>query len=251
MGKKEIKTHPFFSVITVCYNAASCIKETIVSVNIQKCNDYEYLIIDGLSTDGTQEIVETFLENPRIQLYSEKDTGIYNAMNKGIRKASGRYLYFLNAGDTLKDSKVLGDVKKCIEQQKPDVLHGMVKCLFLSKKQFWLSENNFQGAFRFINTFKGKMPCHQGLFVRTDLMRKHPFDEKLKIRADYDFWVYLCLHPVRIHRIDRVIADYLVNGASALTTERRRKRFDRETKSALLKNIRSICHKPRLMYTKH
>ncbi len=234
----KIKPTPFFSIITVCYNAEDSIKETINSVTEQKCADYEYLIIDGKSTDGTAAIVETFLEDKRVHFSSEKDTGIYNAMNKGIRKANGRYLYFLNAGDTFKDNKVLEDVKQSILKQKADVLYGTVKCFFITKRQTWISEKRFQGLSRYINTYKGKMPGHQALFVSAEIMRAHPFDEKFKIRADYDLWVYMCLHFYRIRRMDRIIANYMVNGASALTTEKRKKQFNKETKLSQEKNIK-------------
>ena len=87
------------TVITICYNAINRVRETIESVCNQTYPDIEYLIIDGNSSDKTLDIVKEY-KSDKIKLYSEDDRGIYNAMNKGIAKAKGEYLYFLNAGDS-------------------------------------------------------------------------------------------------------------------------------------------------------
>lgn len=87
------------TIITVCFNAEQTLRETIQSVLGQTFQDYEYLIIDGNSSDKTLDIVKEY-KSDKIKLYSEDDRGIYNAMNKGIAKAKGEYLYFLNAGDS-------------------------------------------------------------------------------------------------------------------------------------------------------
>ena len=116
-----------FSIITVCYNAEQYIKRTIQSVLEQDMNDYEYIIKDGKSTDGTMEIVHTMLcENDHIHLISEKDNGIYDAMNAAIDQAKGEYLFFLNAGDCFANASVLNQVKMFLERTEADVAYGNI-----------------------------------------------------------------------------------------------------------------------------
>ena len=91
---------PKISVITVCYNASTTIQETIESVLGQDYSDYEYIIIDGKSSDNTLEVINTYKSNA-IKLISEPDSGVYDAMNKGLKIASGDWIYYLNAGDVL------------------------------------------------------------------------------------------------------------------------------------------------------
>ena len=94
---------PLFSIITICYNAAETIERTLESVDCQTFGDYEHLIVDGASTDKTVDMVIA-RANPRRRLISERDNGLYDAMNKGIVNTSGKYLIFLNADDKFHDS---------------------------------------------------------------------------------------------------------------------------------------------------
>ncbi|MEP7170167.1 MAG: glycosyltransferase, partial [Bacteroidota bacterium] len=100
---------PLFSIITVNLNNAAGLKKTIESVVTQTFNDVEYIIIDGASTDGSKEVIKNY-ETKISYWVSEKDTGIYNAMNKAIKKAKAEYCLFLNSGDSLTNKKVLNDV---------------------------------------------------------------------------------------------------------------------------------------------
>ena len=95
-----------FSIITVSFNAAGTIARTLASVDRQTFTDYEHLIVDGASSDGTQECVAG-MKNPRRRIISERDKGIYDAMNKGIAATTGTYLIFLNAGDKFHDANTL------------------------------------------------------------------------------------------------------------------------------------------------
>ena len=97
---------PLFTIITATFNAADTIARTIESVDSQLCRDYEHLIIDGTSSDNTLAIAEATV-NPLRKIYSEPDKGLYDAMNKGISKAVGKYLIFLNAGDKFHSTQTL------------------------------------------------------------------------------------------------------------------------------------------------
>lgn len=112
------------TVITVCFNVVSTIEKTMQSVIMQNYFDMEYLIIDGASTDGTLTKIREYSSlYPIIKVVSEKDTGIYNAMNKGLRISSGEYINFLNAGDYYFDNSVISDVMQRLEARRTDVLY--------------------------------------------------------------------------------------------------------------------------------
>ena len=115
---------PLFSIITICYNAAETIERTLESVDCQTFGDYEHLIVDGASTDKTVDMVIA-RANPRRRLISERDNGLYDAMNKGIVNTSGKYLIFLNAGDKFHDSGILDAIAETISSNgSPGIVYG-------------------------------------------------------------------------------------------------------------------------------
>ena len=123
--------HPKFSIITVTYNAAAVLEDTIQSIITQTYKNVEYIIVDGASTDGTLKIIERY--RPHIHtVISEKDNGLYDAMNKGLALATGDYVCFLNAGDCLHEDDTLQNMvhsvieAECMhtENDVPDVIYG-------------------------------------------------------------------------------------------------------------------------------
>ena len=117
------------TLITVTYNAADTIKRTLDSIATQECRHFEHIIIDGQSSDGTLGLVNTYkADNPHItiKVLSEPDEGLYHAMNKGLKMAEGKYVCFLNAGDSLHDSASLSKGMKRMEgyAQPPGVIYG-------------------------------------------------------------------------------------------------------------------------------
>lgn len=165
------------SVITVNYNDKLGLKRTIQSVISQTFTDYEYVVIDGGSTDGSIDIIK---ENEKYISYwvSEPDKGIYNAMNKGVAVAKGEYCIFMNAGDTFCSSNTLSDVftLKCEE----DIICGSTitieKCIPAP------DEITFNYLF-------SSAICHQCAFIRTSLLVKYKYDEKYKIVSDRKFFI--------------------------------------------------------------
>lgn len=174
---------PKFSIITVCYNSQNEIEKTILSViNQQQRELFEYIIIDGSSTDKTLEIIESYRKKIDIVI-SESDTGIYDAMNKGIKKASGEWILFMNSGDSFADNNVLKQVaqKITIKNIKSDIIYGNVIKLYRDKSIRFKAEK--------LSLLRYRMPfSHQSTFVKTKILQKELFDTKYKIAADYDFF---------------------------------------------------------------
>lgn len=201
MSQHQIK----FSIITVCLNAEDTIGETIDSVNAQMYSDYEYIIWDGVSKDHTLDIVEEHVEKGKTAIFSEKDNGLYNAMNKAVHKCSGDYVLFLNSGDTFADVQVLSDVASRIEKDrvKADIYFGNV----FRKREDKTELEKYHGKKIVLRLLLvGRMPCHQSMFTRLEVMKKYGFDESYSITADYNFLMKCHRKQHSIRYIDRAIS---------------------------------------------
>lgn len=188
------------TIVTVCYNAEDTIEKTIKSVIAQDYNDVEYLIVDGKSNDRTLEIIGKYQDTPCISVISEKDSGLYNAMNKAIGVAKGEYILFLNSGDVFCDDKVLSDI---VTELHSDIVYGNV----IRQKEEGDILEKYPGKHRVMwLLLQGKMMSHQVMFTRTELMKRYGFDESFKITADYNFLVRVKKDKCSMHYIDRNIS---------------------------------------------
>lgn len=166
---------PKISIITVVYNAVCTIEQTILSVLSQDYDNYEYIVIDGGSNDGTLAIIEKYSEKISFWV-SEPDQGIYDAMNKGIRNAKGEYVYFLGGDDLLFNSEVL----KCTSsflQSKFNVYYGNV----VFKKRNIIYDGKFSSL-----KIVTRNISHQSIFYPKEIFEKYSFETKYKIFADYE-----------------------------------------------------------------
>lgn len=202
---------PYFSLITVCYNAEGSIENTLQSAREQTCRDFESVVVDGDSTDGTLDVVRRFDDLP-VVLSSEPDKGIYDAMNKGITRARGEVVYFLNADDRFHNPEVLAQVKRIFEQYPDvDLLWGNV----VYDRPDGTSE---QRCFRHIHP--GNLIFldlnHQGTFARKRLFdRIGVFNTDFRINADYD-WFLRALGSGTVWRFEDInIARFHTGGAHA------------------------------------
>lgn len=210
MGKK-------ITVITVCYNCENLIEKTLKNVLGQKYKNLEYIIIDGGSTDLTVEIIKKYeiiakKENINYKWISEKDKGIYNAMNKGIELATGEFINFMNCGDLFYNSNILKKVSIILEKNF-DIIYGDVivtkdgekgkLVLAREKKEIW----------------EGILACHQSIFMKTLLLKKYKFDERYKIAADYDTFLKVYLENKNISYLKIPISIYDLNGVSTLNID--------------------------------
>ena len=171
----------FFTIITVCKNEEKRILGTINSLKNQTFKDYEHIIIDGNSTDNTMEIIDNWSkENKNIKVCSENDTGIYNAMNKGIELAKGKYLFFLNAGDTFADNNVLQNVYGELLDETVDVWVGafyLKHHTYIEKVYPLKVEDSIP---------KGRGYVHQAVFAKRSTLMDG-FDENYSIHADLEW----------------------------------------------------------------
>lgn len=201
------------SIITVCKNTAETIEETLQSVINQTYKNFEIIVIDGKSTDKTPEIIDKYREHITY-FVSEPDGGIYHAMNKGIRAATGNIFFFLNANDYLYDKYIFEEVIPYFKKNKHlDFLFGNVQFINDRRKDIHtLIYNNFKRAHEFTHANM----CHQVIFYRGRVFTKYGlYDENYSVFGDYEMNVRLLVkHKLKAKYINRFISRYQVGGIS-------------------------------------
>ena len=202
------------TLITVCRNAASVIAGTIDSVRQQTHADIEHIVIDGASTDGTRELLEARRSDLAV-LVSEPDNGIYDAMNKGLRLATGELIGFVNAGDLLMTADVIAQVVEAATRSHADAVYGdiiMVDEHDIHKvHRTWLSGTYHRGNFR-----RGWMPPHVATFIRRSVYDRHGhFNTALRIGADYEILLrFLYKHGIPTVHLRAVLVRFRLGGMS-------------------------------------
>ncbi|CCZ48907.1 putative uncharacterized protein [Bacteroides sp. CAG:661] len=201
---------PKFSIITVCYNAEATLEDTIQSVISQTYHHVEYIIVDGASKDRTMDIVNRYRDRIAV-VVSEPDKGLYDAMNKGIRLATGDYLCFLNAGDSFHEDDTLQQMVHSIHTlQLPDVLYGETELVdheghFLRMRRLQAPEHLTWKSFR-----QGMLVCHQAFFPRRNLVM--PYDLRYRFSADFDWCIKIMKKSKVLHNTHLTLIDYLAEG---------------------------------------
>lgn len=202
------------TIITVSYNAENTIEATINSVINQTYNDIEYIIIDGKSTDNTLDIIKRY-KNKITKWISEKDDGIYDAMNKGITLASGDYIFFLNADDFLINNNIIEKVVSYLKKDSQiDLLSGKV---FIVSEKLLIQRVFDNCNLEMIK--KGGVIPHQGLFVKRKICDEYKFNNSYKIVSDFEFILKCALNNKKFYFIDDIIAYYGDGGTSAIFEE--------------------------------
>lgn len=195
------------SIITICLNNLEELKRTVASVLQQTCKEFEYIIIDGGSTDGCKEYIEGLAGVS--QWISEPDKGIYNAMNKGIRIAGGEYVLFLNSGDELYNDGVLAEALPLLKGEDFYVGHSMLN----RNGKSTLRKTPQQMSVRFLLE---DSIMHQATFTRSALLKERPYNEQHKIVSDWEYflqeWV---LHNRSYVPLDIVISTFYLGGISS------------------------------------
>lgn len=202
------------TIIIVCLNCKPVIEETVLSVLDQNYKNFEVIIVDGGSSDGTIEIIEHLRnKDERINFISEKDNGIYDAMNKGIRLSKGEYICFLNSGDFFYSNNVL---KKVVENinSTTEILYGDFHSIDENSREFVSNKELILNKFSFL---KGTSICHQVIFAKSSILKQNNFDTCYKICADKDWIIKSYKSRYKFKHIEEVIVNYRKNGISTLS----------------------------------
>jgi glycosyltransferase involved in cell wall biosynthesis len=200
---------PKLSIITINYNNLEGLKRTVESVVNQTWQEFEYIVIDGGSTDGSKEYIES--QNSKIDYWvSEKDSGIYNAMNKGIKAATGEYLLFLNSGDDFIDKDVLFSIKYNLEVE--DIIYFDIN--LVDKERVYIKKCPDEMLFSFL--FNDALP-HQSTFIRKSLFDKiGNYDESFKIVSDWKFCLFAIFKSNASYKhIEGVFSNFYLDGLSS------------------------------------
>lgn len=216
-----------FSIITITYQAEAVLEKTVESVLEQQYAYVEHLIIDGASKDRTVAIAEAYKERSDVAenghsvlITSEPDKGLYDAMNKGLVKATGDYVVFLNAGDFLPSPHTLETVAACVGEgeELPAVLYGETDIVdsnyqFLRHRRLKVPKVLTWRSFR-----QGMLVCHQAFYARTDLARTLLYNTAYRHSADVDWCIRVMKEAERrglpMRQVDAVIANFLAGGDS-------------------------------------
>lgn len=218
-----------FSIITVTYNAEKVLPRTANSVLLQKYPAIEHIIVDGVSTDGTISVVKDYMRRSSLAcnghevfLVSEPDKGLYDAMNKGLARAAGDYVVFLNAGDSLPSADTLQTVAGCVDGagEQPAVLYGDTDIVdseyrFLHRRRLTPPERLSWRSFMY-----GMLVCHQAFYARTDIARATPYDLRYRYSADVDWCIRIMKEAEKrglaLRNVHASVVNYLQEG---LTTK--------------------------------
>lgn len=202
------------SIITINRNNAEGLRKTIESVVAQTFTDFEYIVIDGASTDESVKVIKQY-EDKITYWVSEPDNGIYNAMNKGIVKAHGEYLQFLNSGDYYADKNVVKNVQSYLDK---DIVYGGIICVDKNMEKVRLSLYNKQEPS--LLDFYDSFFLHPSSFIRRGLFDVvGPYDENLSIVADWKWFLQaIVIKNVQIKYFDVDVVCFDMNGVSSVSS---------------------------------
>lgn len=210
-----VNGQPLFSIVTACRNSSSTIERTILSVLRQSFNDYEYQIVDGASTDSTVEIIKKYapLFKGKLNWISERDTGIYNAFNKGIKMCRGKYIWIVNSDDWIEDD-ALNNLYTFIKNNPKPIIIGRMNLVSNNKKitktSSMLSDIKVKETYE-----KDYMIPHPATLISSNTYQLHGYyDERLYIAADMDYFNMLYKKNVEMAYLNEVIINFSYGGIS-------------------------------------
>lgn len=220
---------PKFSIITITYNASQWLERTILSVLSQSYPAIEYIIIDGASTDGTVDIIRQYASGIATWV-SEPDKGLYDAMNKGLKRATGDYVWFINAGDTLYTAdtvqKIAASLKKDVSL--PDILYGETMIVDAEGRQRGMRRLKAPERLTWKSFRMGMLVCHQSFIAKRELAPL--YNTEYRLVADYD-WCIRCMQKARtIRNTQLILSNFLEDGLSSV-----------QRKASLKERYRVMC----------
>jgi glycosyltransferase involved in cell wall biosynthesis len=200
---------PKLTVVTIVYNNVRDIERTVLSVLNQTYPNIEYLVIDGASTDGTLELLKKY-EGRLAKLISERDEGIYDAMNKGLALASGDYILFMNSGDEIYTSDTVENV--FASAPDADIYYGETEMFNEDWKSIGQRRHKAPESFTWKDFKFGMSISHQAIYIRRSLIE--PYDRQYKLSADIDWIIKAAKRAAKIVNTRIYVAKYLVGGIS-------------------------------------
>ncbi len=218
------------SIITINLNNASGLEKTAESIVSQTFNDFEWIVIDGGSTDGSVDVIRKYADSIAYWV-SEKDSGIYNAMNKGVKVAKGEYLQFLNSGDWLADDSVLQDVFS--RHLSGEIIYGNINCY---KDLRFCSFTEYPAKLS-LDFLLLSAIGHGASFINHSLLLLNPYDERYRIVSDWKFFLVEKLKGSSFEHIDRCVCCYDLSGISSTMLELRDKERNAVTEALSSKII--------------
>lgn len=196
---------PLLSIITINFNQADGLKKTICSVVDQSNSEYEFIIVDALSSDGSVSVIEGNKNSIHVCI-SEKDEGIYDGMNKGVAAASGDWIVFMNSGDFFPEKTTLESINKILKKTACDAVYGSSKVVYPGFSRIQKAER--PGYWR-------SMPfVHQSFYCKRSLLSEHPFQLQYKVCADYDFYRWLIAQGKKLEVVDQTLSVVSSGGKS-------------------------------------
>ncbi|MCI8927243.1 MAG: glycosyltransferase [Lachnospiraceae bacterium] len=221
-----MRAQPFYSIIVVSLNPGDKLKSTLESIKKQTFSEFEVIVKDGFSTDGSLEAArllsqewERKEQGRSLKVIQKKDSGIYDAMNQGAEAARGRYVYYLNCGDLFYSENVLQEMADFIKDQdrksgghRPGIYYGNIFERLTGGKVASNPRMDAFGCFR-------NVPCHQACFYSGELLMEHPFETGYKVRADYEQFLWCFFRKGSKEKVnfackDILVADYEGGGFS-------------------------------------
>ena len=203
------KVRPILSVITIVYNNVKDIERTLLSVLNQTYPNIEYIVVDGLSNDGTLGVIMKY-ENRIAKFSSEKDDGIYDAMNKGLDLATGDYVIFMNSGDEFFDADTVAAV--FASGDDADIYYGETEMIDSSGLSLGQRRHKAPKQFTWRGFNLGMSISHQAIYIKRSLIE--PYDRKYQLSADIDWIIRAAKRAKKIVNVNGYVAKYLVGGMS-------------------------------------
>ncbi len=201
--------NPRLSVITIVYNNVRDIERTIRSVVDQTYTNIEYVIVDGLSNDGTLQVIDQY-KSQIAKLVSEKDEGIYDAMNKGLALATGDYVIFMNSGDEFYDLETVAAVFASADDA--DIYYGETEMIDDDGNSLGQRRHKAPAKFTWRGFKYGMNISHQAIYIRHSLAE--PYDRRYQLSSDIDWIIRAAKKAKKIVNVNRYVAKYLVGGMS-------------------------------------
>lgn len=200
------------TIITVCYNSQDYIERCINSIIPQLTDEIEYLIIDGKSNDNTLDIIKRY--DNYLRFVSEKDNGIYDAMNKGIKLASGKWILFINSDDILIENKLSNLIEYSKEYDDYDCIYSDIELIYSYNNNLFVRNHNTAVDLKLLN--KSMVLHHQSMICKKNSMLKvNGFDTKYKIAADWDMMLKMRNSGMKFKKINYIFSRFYFGGASS------------------------------------